>query len=83
MFWEFRYYEVKILSHFSDLKNERERELRRVSARNFFVKTRNQNRIEKHFPSFGFDFLKLTDYNSALCFTVPVNYNCQDHTQHF
>ena len=36
MFWEFRYYEVKILSHFSDLKNERERELRRVSARNFF-----------------------------------------------
>ena len=49
----------------------------------FFVKTRNQNRIEKHFPSFGFDFLKLTDYNSALCFTVPVNYNCQDHTQHF
>ena len=39
MFWEFRYYEVKILSHFSDLKNERERELRRVSARNFFVKT--------------------------------------------
>ena len=56
MFWEFRYTEVENLSHFSDLKNERERELRRVSARNFFVKTRNQNRIEKHFPSFGFDF---------------------------
>ena len=56
MFWEFRYFEVENLSHFSDLKNERERELRRVSARNFIVKTRNQNRIEKHFPSFGFDF---------------------------
>ena len=46
MFWEFRYSEVENLSHFSDLKNERERELRRVSARNFFVKIRNQNRIE-------------------------------------
>ena len=56
MLWEFSYNDVENLSHFSDFKNEPERELRRVSARNFFVKTRNQNRIEKHFPSFGFDF---------------------------
>ena len=43
MLWEFKYTEVENLSHFSDFKNERERELRRVSARNFFVKTQNQN----------------------------------------
>ena len=44
MFWEFRYSEVENLSHFSDLKNERERELQ-----SFFSHFGDLNYERNHF----------------------------------